>query len=295
MKVVFGFSVLLAASCLIGRADASAWGVNLYVPEGSADSYLSDWVFKLAADMGVTYIVLWQTNFNEHVRSVSKAQLVDAVHRMKAFGLKPIVDLEYDVDEAVALVSALGSDCMMYEVGKEPHVAGTDASASVSEYVSYWNQIVTACRKVNPNAMYGGPAVGSPPTSPSNSPPYLKAYLQQCDGDFLSVHSFPGGSTRSEAISMARTRTVSDMQQLKALMAEYGKEVPILFTEVQWNSAVTSNGWDVDKEFNDAWTTSLMTAMQEQNVSAACFWVLMGYDNNFAILKPPSKTYTCKP
>jgi hypothetical protein len=216
---------------------------------------------------------------------------------MRNYDLQPIISLEYDVDEAVALVTALGSNCMMYTVGKEPHVSGTSATATVNEYISYWNQIVTAARQVNPSAMYGGPCVGSPTTSPeSRSGVYVNAWLQQCDGDFLVVHSFPGGSTQNDAINRASSYTIQDMQSLRQKLTQYDKpNMPIIFGEVQWTSAVTTNGWDYDQDFNDQWTNAFMSTAESQEMYGACFWVLIGYDNNFPLLRPPSQNYERKP
>jgi len=282
--------------------NGTIWVAHLYVPTASSvTTYLSDRVFQEAQAMGITHIHLWQYNFDTESRTITRNQLVDAVHRMKNYGLTPIIDLEYNVNEAVALVTALGTDCMMYEVGKEPHITGTGGSATVSEYVSYFNQIVSACRQVNPDAMYGGPTVGSPTTSPeSRSGVYVNAYLQQCDGDFLSVHSYPGGSTKSDAISRARSSTISDVQQLKSKMTQYGKNLPIFITEIQYTSGVQSGtdpstNWSWDESFMDSWTTALMSTSEEQGIYAIVFWCLIGYDNNFAILRPPAQNYERKP
>lgn len=291
---------LLSSSGSIRYASApngTIWGANLYVPAGGASTYLDNRVFQAAQEMGLTHILLWEYNYNEHSRTTSRAQIVEACSRMRNYNLQPIISLEYNVNEAVALVTALGSNCMMYTVGKEPHVSGTDATATVNEYISYWNQIVTACRQVNPNAMYGGPCVGSPTTSTeSRSGVYVNAWLQQCDGDFLVVHSFPGGSTQTDAINRASSYTVQDMQSLRQKLTQYGKpNMPIVFGEVQWTSAITTNGWDYDQNFNDQWTNAFMSTAESQGLYGAFFWVLIGYDNNFPILRPPSRDYERKP
>ena len=287
----------------IEHANGTIWAAHLYVPTASSVStYLANSVFQTAQEMGVTHIHLWQYNFDTGSRTISRSQLVDAVRRMKNYGLSPIIDLEYNVNEAVALVTALADiEGMMYEVGKEPHITGTAGSATVSEYISYWNQIVTAARQVDPDAMYGGPTVGSPTTSPqSRSGVYVDAWLQQCDGDFLSVHSYPGGSTKSDAISRARSSTISDVQQLKSKMTQYGKNLPIFITEIQYTSGVQSGtdpstNWSWDATFMDSWTTALMSTSEEQGIYAIVFWCLIGYDNNFAILRPPAQNYERKP
>ena len=290
-------SAVLLSNGSIRYSGVTIWAANLYVPAGGASTYLSNTVLQAAQEMGLTHILLWEYNYNEHSRTTSRSQIVDVCQRMKNYGLQPIISLEYDVNEAVALVTALGSDCMMYTVGKEPHVSGTDATATVDEYTSYWNQIVTACRQVNSNAMYGGPCVGSPTTSSeSRSGVYVNAWLEQCDGDFLVVHSFPGGSSQSDAISRASSNTVKDMQDLRAKLVQYNKpNMPIVFGEVQWTSAVTTNGWDMDQSFMDQWTHAFMSTSQAQEAYGVCFWVLIGYDNNFAILRPPSQNYQHKP
>jgi hypothetical protein len=286
------------------------WGANLYVPKfsdsnpsGYAASYLSNTVFQAAKDMGITHIILWQKNFNEAVngvkpaQTITQAQMVDAVSRMKNYGLQPIIVLDYNVNDAVALVTALGSNCMMYEVCKEPHVTGSSCYADEATYANRWNEVVSACRQVNPNAMYGGPAVGSIPSTSPRSETWMREWLGQCDGDFVSVHSFYDPiTTKSDVISRARTDTITDITYLKDMLADYGKQdLPIVFSEVQWTSAQTTNGWDMDQSFNDDFADSLMSTMEEQDIYAATYWVLMGYDNNFAIIRPPSQNYEKKP
>ena len=286
------------------------WGANLYVPKfsdgnpsGYAATYLSNTVFQAAKDMGITHIILWQKNFNEGVNNVkpaptiTQAQMVDAVSRMKNYGLQPIIVLDYNVTDAVALVTALGSGCTMYEICKEPHVTGSSCYADEATYASRWNEVVSACRKVNPNAMYGGPAVGTIPGTSPRSEAWMRKWLEQCDGDFVSVHAFYDPvDSKSNVISRARTETIADVAYLKGILADYGKQnLPIVYSEVQWTSTVTTNGWDMDQSFNDNFTGNLMSTMEEQNVYAATFWTLIGFDNNFAIIRPPSQSYEKKP
>jgi hypothetical protein len=273
------------------------WAANLYVPRGQAGTYLTNEVLEAAEEMGITHLLLWQENFNElGVKTISESQMVDVVQRMKNYNLRPIIFLGYNVADAVSLVTALDTDCMIYGVGKEPHVGGTSATATSAEYVVHWNDVVTGAKAVNPGAMYGGPAVGSPTTS-SRSETWLRAWLNGCSGDFVSVHSFPGGSTQATAISRATSYTNTDVADLLTIMADYGKEdLPIFFTEIQWTSAVVLNGWDYDQAFNDAWTSAMMTAMEANSeVECVALWVLLGFDNNFAILRPPSRGLVKKP
>ena len=138
------------------------WGGNIYVPAGGASFRLSNTVFQAASEMGITHLLIWQYNYNEFSRTITTEQMVNACIQMQNYGLQPIISLEYNITEAVALVTALGSNCMMYTIGKEPHVSGKASSADVTSYVNYWNQIVSACRQINFDAMYGGPCVGSP-------------------------------------------------------------------------------------------------------------------------------------
>lgn len=298
LLAISAFAILTPNVKPASAATGTYWAANLYVPAGGASTYLSNTVFQKARDMGITHITLWQYNFNEHRRTVTREQLVDAVQRMQNYGLKPTIVLEYNVNEAVALVTALKDvPGMIYEVGKEPHVSGPDSYATVDQYINYWNQIVTAARQIDPDAMYGGPVVGSPTTSSeSRSGVYINAWLQQCDGDFLSVHSFPAGSTQADAINRATSNTNTDVQQLKAKLQQYGKpNMPIAITEIQYTSAVLTNGWDMDQNFMNQWTTAFMRAAQNQGVYLASFWVLMGYNNNFAMIRPPSQNYALKP
>ncbi len=305
-----GYTCQTDGSCKSVVSTGTIWGANLYVPKfsdsnpsGYAASYLSNTVFQAAKDMGITHIILWQKNFNEGVNgikpapTITQAQMVDAVTRMKNYGLQPIIVLDYDVDKAVALVTALGSNCTMYEVCKEPHVSGSSCYADEATYASRWNEVVSACREVNPNAMYGGPAVGSIPGTSPRSETWMRKWLEQCDGDFVSVHAFYDPiDSKSNIVSRARTEVIEDVAFLKDILADYGKQsLPIVYSEVQWTAAVTTNGWDMDQTFNDDFANSLMSTMEEQDVYAAMFWTLIGYNNNFAIIRPPSQSYEKKP
>ncbi len=286
------------------------WGANLYVPKlsdnnpsGYAATYLSNTVFQAAKDMGITHLIIWQKNFNEGwygvkpAPTITTAQMVDAVNRMKNYGLKPIIVLDYNVADAVALVQALGSNCDMYEVCKEPHVDGSSCNTTATDYANKWNAVVNAARQVNPNAMYGGPAVGAIPGTSPRSETWMREWLNKCDGDFVSVHAFYDPiDSQSNIVSRARTETTSDVAYLKGILSDYGKQnLPIFYTEVQWTAAPSTNGWDMDQTFNNDFANSLMSTMEEQNVYAAMYWVLIGYNNNFAIIRPPSQSYQKKP
>jgi hypothetical protein len=291
-------------SCKSIVPTGTIWGANLYVPKfsdsnpsGYAATYLSNTVFQAAKDMGITHIILWQYNFNEKAQTITQAQMVDAVTRMKNYGLQPIIVLDYDTAKAAALVQALGSNCMMYEVCKEPHVLGSSCYADEATYANNWNAVVSACRAVNPNAMYGGPAVGAIPGTSPRSETWMREWLNKCDGDFVSVHAFYDPiDSKSNIVSRARTETIADVAYLKDILADYGKQnLPIVYSEVQWTAVVTTNGWDMDQTFNDDFSNSLMSTMEEQDVYAVMYWALIGYNNNFAIIRPPSQSYEKKP
>jgi len=225
---------------------------------------------------------------------------------MKDYALEPEFCLCYDTASAVELVTALGSDCMMYEVGKEPHVGNTGATATKEQYVTYWNSIVDAARLINPSAMYGGPAVGSYTTSPTNSPPYLEYWLTYAHSpDFISVHTFMGNpSSKASAITRATTFTASDVADLNTRLTNHGKAgLPILFTEAQYTSAAQGSAgetdpnisWSWDQSFCDSFTNAFFNACVSNNVYANFMWVFMGYDLNFDLVRPPSRQYALKP
>ena len=280
------------------------WGANLYVPANSASVYLHARVFQAAQEMGLSHLLIWQQNFNEGGGYVTEDQLEAAVTLMKSYNLKPLIGLRYDVSAATSLVRRLGSDCDMYEVCKEPHVSGTSCAADAATYVIRWNHIVDACRAINPNAMYGGPAVGSFPNTSRRSSTWMRAFLSGAHNpDFVSVHSFnySSGQTKDQVVARACTDPQEDIVNLREMLAAYGRSsLPIVYSEVQWTSSASSPRWDTDttlmnngKNFMDNYTSTLMQTLKDQNVYAMFFWVLIGFSNVFCIITPPPN-YTRK-
>lgn len=269
------------------------WGAAHYIPAGKATSYLNDTVFQLAKDCGITHLLMWQRNYNEsNALVVTTAQMVAAVKRMKDFGLQPIIDLYYTVAEATALVQALGSDCKIYEVCKEPHISSGCQCVSAADYASKWNAVVNACRPLAaPGTMFGGPAVGIASSSQS----WMQTWLNSCRGDFASYHLFPEGGTKAGCIANAVSVTTQTVNMYRNMLAAAGKSLlPLLITEAQYTSGVQSGTGDfsTDAAFMTSWTKAFFDTCKGLNVYAVMLWVFMGYDNNFCMVRP---NYAIKP
>jgi len=292
------------------------WGAGIYIPNAypwpTAYPYATnanDTVFQLFEDSGMTHIQFWQWNYNDtNERNYSNRRWTAAmwgatIDRMLDFNLTAEMVLCYDVAKATELVQTLGSDCMIYEVCKEPHVSGTGCTITSGNYLTSWNNVVDACRDINATAWYGGPAVGSYTTSPTNSPPYLEAWLTGAhDPDFVSVHNFLGNpTTKSSAITRATTYTAQDVADLNTRLANHGMAgLPIMFTESQYTSAAQSGtnpstNWSWDPAFCDSWTNAFCAACEAGNVHSNYLWIFIGYDNNFALVRPASQSYFRKP
>jgi hypothetical protein len=263
----------------------TVWGACQYVPAGQAVNYLNDRVFQLAKDCGITHLQFWQRNWNESNQiTISQAQMKAAVTRMKDFGLKPEICLSTVLSEATSLVQALGSDCKIYEVCKEPHITSGCNCSTASIYASTWNNIVNACRPLaSPDTIFGGPAVGVASSSQS----WMNTFLANCDADFASYHEF----------ASSQSTIISNVNMYKNLVAQAGKSIPIMITEAQYTSAVESGTADrsINVAFITQYTNMLFDTCKSLNVYGVFLWVLMGYNNNFCMVRPPAQNYAIKP
>jgi hypothetical protein len=288
------------------------WAACHYVPNAypwnngvyPVSPYLNDTVFGLMRDSGLTHIQFWQWNYNDSTdrnyptRRMLTAYWVQVVTRMKDFGLKPEFCLSLDPATAAELAQALGSDCLLYEVCKEPHLTGTGCSCtSATDYATKWNNVVDVCRPLaSPGTKFGGPAVGVAASSQT----YMQTWLNNCEGDFASYHAFPAGSTKAACIANATSVVTQYVNLYKNMIAAAGKSIPLLITEAQYTSAEQTGtdpniNWSWDQAFMDAWTTAFFNTCQALDVYASMIWVFMGYDNNFPIIRPPAQSYAKKP
>ena len=114
------------------------------------------------------------------------------------------------------LLQHVGNRCLIYEFGNEPGVAG---APGIQAYIQTWNQEIPTLRKLNSQAVFGGP-VGSL----DDIPTFLNAIKQSgVLPDFISFHDY---NTNPAAYGM-------EIIQAKLMVRNIlGKDVPVGITEL---------------------------------------------------------------
>src|SRR3989304_2681208 len=279
----------------------TVFGFNQYIVQGRFNDLTNSTVLQLIKDSGARALLVWQWDFNRNgAKEVSNAQMVQLANACKQYGIELWVVLCYDPAAAKSLVAALGDLCNHYEVCKEPHISGY-CSASATLYADRWRDVVTACRQVNPNALYGGPVSGRP----TNRREWFETWLRDCadiinpQNTFLSYHwySHYSGSlpTQAQLIQNAKTQIPSDIAAFKQLCRSVlGYELPVALTELNWTADPSVARWDEQEAFMTEWTNAAMNALKDV-AWAAFFWNLGGvWENTMSIIKP-GPAYTKKP
>ena len=255
------------------------WGTNQYTTNTIYSQCVNSTVFNQIRDAHVDHILFWQWILTDaNIQSI--ANLCAAIDPP----LTLWVDLDYNVADAVDLVTKLGTSCRHYEVCKEPHIAG-HCEATATVYAQRWRDVVTACRAVTDNLSgtfwYGGPVSGRP----TNRLAWYQAWLNlnsdiiDASNTFLSYHWYTHYSgalpTQATLISNATNQIASDVQDFRDECNSYlGYELPIALTEFNWTAdpAASPNYSLTDQTFMNNWTNAAMNACVNNDVWAAFFW-----------------------
>jgi hypothetical protein len=129
----------------------------------------------------------------------------------------------------------------------------------------------------------------------------MRTFLRDCDPDFACYHEYCWNPTSKEqALKNARLAVTSNITAYKNIIAESGRNIPLAITEVQYTSAqqtgtnpTTNWSWDVD--FITEWTNTFFDVCLEQEIHSMFLWLLLGFDNNYPVLRPPSQGLFRKP
>ena len=166
------------------------------------------------------------------------------------------------------VVTLLGAQCLLYELGQEPDLN----TITWQTYLSYWNTQIPAYRAISPKAAFIGPALGSI----SNVNTYLVPWLQGCKTsgvlpDGVSYHMYPcyqhDQATCATYASNIGTAGALLRKMVKTIL---GTTLPICCTE--WNIDPTSNPpvYTTQPSFVSAFFTSALDTMVANNLDLAC-------------------------
>jgi len=166
------------------------------------------------------------------------------------------------------LVTLLGSKCNLYELSNEPDLN----SITWQQYLSYWNNQIPALRKINPNAAFGGPALGAF----SNVSSYLVPWLNGCKSsgvipDFVSYHDYPCYQISQTACQPKAPNIGNDGASLRqTVINTLGYSLPIACTE--WNIDPTSSppSYTTQSSFVTPWFHTALDSMVSNNLDMAC-------------------------
>jgi hypothetical protein len=130
------------------------------------------------------------------------------------------------------IVQLAGNRCNMYEFGNEP---GEHRAPDMPAYLQAWNTLIPQLRRINPNALFIGPAAGEGPiVTPHWIPDFLKGV--KASGVLPDAVSFHEYSTDPSLFGAEVTRT---RQLIKSILR---KDLPVGITE--WNEyCCNDSGW----------------------------------------------------
>lgn len=173
------------------------------------------------------------------------------------------------------MVTLLGNRCNLYELSNEPDLN----NITWQQYLSYWNNQIPALRQINPNAAFGGPALGVF----SNVSSYLVPWLNGCKTsgvlpDFVSYHEYPCYQISQSACQPKGPNIGNDGASLRTTVTNtLGHAVPIACTE--WNIDPTSNppAYTTQSSFVQPWFQAAYQSFVTNKIDiACCFDVGMG-------------------
>ena len=169
------------------------------------------------------------------------------------------------------VVSMLGSKCNIYEFGNEPDNANNDTN--IAQLTTRWIADAPRLRAINPQAVFGGPAVqwaessdGHQGSYPSDIAYFLaKTAAARVRANFISYHDYPcqKATTTAQCISM----TPGDFKYnydfvIAEEMKYYGTTVPTGISEYNFDPG-TGNlyAWGDKGRFMRQWTTTALHAL----------------------------------
>src|ERR1700693_966742 len=185
------------------------------------------------------------------------------------------------------VVSMLGSSCNIYEFGNEPDNANN--STNIAQETGWWITDVPKLRALNPNAVFGGPAVqwaesadGTQGSYPSDIAYFLATTAAAgVRADFISYHDYPCTNATSMANCLSITPGDISYNYNQVLAWEqqyYGTTVPTGISEYNFDPG-TNNlyAWGGDSTFMYQWTKTPLDAVVASHMAFATQFTSLNY------------------
>lgn len=174
------------------------------------------------------------------------------------------------------VVSYLGNRCLLYEFGNEPDYE----RIPVDDFIAAWNATIPLLRHLNPSAKFIGPTVINAAGIDNQ---YLPRFLQgvKASGvlpDAISINYYSCWRM-DEATCLASASTYAGTAQkvrgfIKSIL---GKELPIGFTEWNYDPRNPPPDYGDKADFITKFTTTAIKSMIAGGVAFACQFDAAGY------------------
>jgi len=167
------------------------------------------------------------------------------------------------------VVSMLGDQCNLYEFGNEPDQNGY----STASYLQDWNTAIPQLRRLNPHALFGGPADASPYSDWMLDGFLLGAKQAGVLPDFITYHDYTCWGKASKAACIKATP--QDLRDawthvLGVEEADLGGLLPTGVTEYNFDPGSGNlYAWGGDNHFLYQWTKVALKTFISLHVSFA--------------------------
>ncbi len=218
----------------------------------------------------------------------SDASILQRVQTIKNTGMECMMMLGAPGDFAWLqhVVSMLGSSCDIYEFGNEPD---NPNNPPIDVIVKDWIADIPTLRKLNPNAVFGGPATQSPTSEdapaagyPSDIAYFLgKTAAAGVRANFLSYHQYTCTYYEGEASCLRDTPHLitDDYDQVLAWeKTYYGTTIPTGISE--WNfdpGTQTLTNYGGDNHFVFQWTEIMLKAIEDNHMAFSNQFTTLNY------------------
>lgn len=174
-----------------------------------------------------------------------------------------------------AVISYVGTRCMIYEFGNEPDSVA-HGSLTGSQYYSLWSAQVPTLRTFAPNGtFFVGPVV----TAGALSGSFISDWLTACAGvggttlpDAISWHEYPCTTTNKQATCNSRSTIFSsDVTTVDTVVRGIlGHSLPYCVSEWSVSGGSNQQSYCLDPSFVTPWVYSAIDNMVSAGLALAC-------------------------
>lgn len=221
----------------------------------------------------------------DHVTPVSDAKQIRIAQAIQNSGAQCMANITQPVTvtQALHLVSILKPYCRYFEVYNEPDLSGMwPPAVDVNGYLSFWNSFVPQARALDPNGVFGGPALAT--EFGLDDPNYMQNVLSgmKASGvtpDFISYHWYIcAGVAQSSCLADTAQWTPGHGKTVAGWLAQDfpGKSIPLGITE--WSADPGNPNWAYDDSFMTQFEQKALAGFEQNpNLSFATQFDLASY------------------